>query len=90
MHLDVTLSSLRSLIGRKLELGGEQCQIVDVLEDSPALVLKVVGQNSIQPDQWGDAHRRTPETITIDVFERDGQTLDRRFSALWQCIDQAG
>lgn len=38
--------------------------------------MQVCGTRSIQPDQWGDAHRRTPESFSIPVYEADGFTFN--------------
>lgn len=83
----VPLSRLRSLIGRSLEIRGQQCRVMDVLEDGPMLVLEVIGATSIQADQWGDAHRRTPESFALSVYEEDGGDLNPLLDALLESAD---
>ncbi len=75
-HLPLPLSSLLNHIGQQLDYGGRECIVLDVLEDGPQFVLQVIGQRSIQPDQWGDAHRRTPESFSVVVYESDGVSIN--------------
>ncbi len=63
------LSRLRQCIGRSLEIQGRRCQVIDILEDGPQMVIQVIGEVSIQADQWGEAHRRTPETFSMVVYD---------------------
>lgn len=78
------LSRLRSHIGQRLDYGGKDCVIIDILEDGPQLVLQVSGQSSIQADQWGEAHRRTPESFAVPVYESDGDALNPMLAALFR------
>lgn len=42
-------------------------EVLDADSDQPQLVLK--GEESrIQPDQWGDARRRVPDTLTVRLY----------------------
>lgn len=62
------IDDLRDLIGRYADFHGTRCEIIEVLEDGPALVLQDCGdQTSIQADQHGEAHRRVPQTQTVTV-----------------------
>lgn len=80
---NLTLTRLRTLIGRSLVYNGRDCVVMDVLEDGPQLVLRVRDGLVIQADQWGDAHRRTPESFSVDVYNRDGQQLNPGLVALF-------
>lgn len=62
------IDNLRDLIGRYAELHDTRCEIIEVLEDGPALVLQDCEHHtSIQADQHGEAHRRVPKTRTIII-----------------------
>ena len=77
------VSRLRSLIGRQVHHQGQLCQIIEILEDGPALILQEIAQHpTIQPDQHGEAHRRVPATITVPVLDKDGTHYSRDFAAL--------
>lgn len=69
MYPIFTLEQLHGLIGRRVTHHGVNCQIIEILDDGPALVLADCEANTtIQPDQMGDAHRRVPTTFTIPVL----------------------
>lgn len=70
-----SLDALRSYIGREVSFDGQQCQIIEVLEDGPALVLSCTRNSVIQPNQHGDATRRVPETRTIPILNRERTEL---------------
>lgn len=58
---------LRKLIGGRARYQGELYEIIEVLEDEPALVLQNCEHKTIQADQHGEAHRRVPETVTLKL-----------------------
>jgi hypothetical protein len=66
-------SALRTLIGRRVRHQGEPYVILEILEhDPPAVVLQNEAHLSIQPDQYGEAHRRVPQTVTVPIlFDAD-------------------
>ncbi len=67
---------LRELIGLKVRHQGSQWEIIEILEDGPALVLRDCEMHTvIQPDQHGEAHRRVPTTTTIPLFDPDSNEL---------------
>ena len=80
--MQLSISSLRAYIGRELEYGGNRCIVIDVLEDGPQLVLRAIGQKSIQADQWGEARRRTPDSFAVSIYEQDAVTLNSALNAL--------
>ena len=85
---EVTPDALRKLIGYTINFRGQPHTIVEILDPSssaPQLVLRSLEQ-VIQPDQWGDAHRRVPASIAVDVLNRDGE-LNPELSALFTNAD---
>jgi hypothetical protein len=79
-----SLDQLRSMIGIHVRYQGQRWQVVEVLEDGPSVVLENRGPcpNVIQPDQYGEGHRRTPENLTVPVLSPDRRELHTRFLAL--------
>lgn len=79
----ITLEQLRGMIGLKVHHHGLRCQIIEVLEDGPSLVLQnCEAISTIQPNQFGDANRRVPKTHTIPVLTPDQKELHALFLAL--------
>ena len=77
------MTRLRSLIGVQVRYQNRLCQVIEILEDEPALILQELDQRStIQPDQHGEAHRRVPPTITVPVLDKDGTHYSRAFASL--------
>jgi hypothetical protein len=73
----IRMEHLRDLIGLKVKHQGSHWEIIEVLEDGPALVLRDCEMHTvIQADQHGEAHRRVPSTTTIPLFDRDGGDLN--------------
>lgn len=65
------LCELRTTIGSVVDYKGHRCEIIEILEDGPYLVLRCIeDDNIIQPNQFGEAHRRAPETLTVPVFNK--------------------
>lgn len=82
----MTCEDLRHIIGRQLNYKGHNCEIIEVLEDGPQLVLRNLdfdeintlqseSRNPIQPNQFGEAHRRTPETFTIAALDKQQRPI---------------
>lgn len=80
--IDITLDQLRGMIGQHVRHEGAPCQVVEVLEDGPSLVLACTEQPTIQGDQFGNPTRRTPRTFTVPVLTDNRQTLHPAFLAL--------
>jgi len=60
------LDHLQQYIGCKITYKGKRCQLIEVLEDGPALVFMCLEkETTIQSDQHGGAHRRIHETHTV-------------------------
>ena len=70
--ISITTEQLREMIGLRVRYHNVDCQIVEVLEDGPALILEDLEHHiSIQPDQHGEAHRKVPKTYTIKILTHD-------------------
>lgn len=76
------LEQLRRYIGRVVIHKGIRCQVIEVLEDAPALVLLDVEQHThIQDNQYGEPQRRVPRTYTVPLLDT-GETLHPEFVRL--------
>ncbi len=82
--LDISLQQLRGMIGLRVLHLGSPCQVVEVLEDGPALVLLDLEEShsTIQADQHGEAHRRVRVTYTIPVLNPGATGFSADFLAL--------
>ena len=81
--MNLTMDQLRGLIGLKVIYQNQPWEIIEILEDGPALVLQDSQMHQvIQPDQFGEAHRRVPPTVTIPVFTLDKTELHPSFLSL--------
>jgi len=79
----LTLEQLRSLIGLRMYHQTVLCQVVEVLEDGPSIVLQSLSSmQHIQPNQHGDASRRAPTNYTISVLNEDKTELHSDYLAL--------
>lgn len=80
---DLSLTDLREMIGTRVRFENRSWEIVEILEDGPALILQDCNQQTvIQPDQYGEAHRRVPSTRTIPIFTPEGNTLSTVFLSM--------
>ena len=80
-ELLINLKQLRGMIGINLVYSNKPCQVIEVLEDGPSLVLQYLEHN-IQQNQHGNAHRRVPETICIPILSKDKKQLSDLFLSL--------
>ncbi len=77
-----TTAELRNLIGCNVQLHGKDWQVIEVLEETPALVLQARSDaRVIQADQHGEAHRRVAPTETIPVYQSGSLTFHPLFRA---------
>ncbi len=68
MEQITTLEDLHKMIGRQVRYDGILYEVIEILDDEHALVLKdSENHTTIQADQHGEAHRRVPQTITVHV-----------------------
>lgn len=66
----LNIQDLRSLIGQRVIHQGIHCQVVELLEHEPALVLEAIGsREGFQDNQFGDPRRRVAEVFTIPFYE---------------------
>ncbi len=79
----MTSEELHAMIGQCVTFEGVYCQVVEVIEDGPSLVLEDLEAHvGIQPDQHGEAHRRVPKTYTIRVYSSDSNEFSTEFLGL--------
>ncbi|SEQ40631.1 hypothetical protein SAMN05421693_12913 [Ectothiorhodospira magna] len=63
------LTLLESLIGREATVDGIHCEVIEILEAGPRVVVgQMDGDHVIQPDQHGEPHRRVLQTFTLPVL----------------------
>jgi len=71
--LEFSTHQMRGMIGLRVIYLETYCQVVEILDDGPHLVLESLDHHiSIQADQHGEAHRKVPKTYTIPIL-----TIDR-------------
>jgi len=69
----LNIEDLRGLIGQRVIHQGIHCQVVELLEHEPALVLEAIGaREGFQDNQYGDPRRRVAEVFTIPFYESPG------------------
>lgn len=83
MDIERLPQRLRGLIGTRLRHQGQSCRIIEVVEPGPMLILLCENTNGvIQANQYGDATRRVPKTISIPVLSEDGSEYHPEFRML--------
>ena len=83
MMISITTEQMSDMIGLRVRYHDVDCQIVEILEDGPALILEDLEHHiSIQPDQHGEAHRKVPKTYTIKVLTHDKLEFSPTFLSL--------
>jgi len=74
---------MRSMIGLRVKYLEVHCQVVEILEDGPAIILEDLEQHiHIQADQHGEAHRKVPKTYTVTILSQDCLEFSAAFLAL--------
>ena len=82
-HLEFSTQQMRGMIGLKVIYLETYCQVVEILDDGPHLVLEVLDHDvSIQADQHGEAHRKVPKTFTIPILSVDRIEFSVEFLSL--------
>lgn len=61
------LQILRELIGREAVVDGVHCQVIEILESGPRVVVCETIGVEIQSNQFGDPQRRVPRTHTLPL-----------------------
>jgi hypothetical protein len=59
--------TLQALIGREAIVDGVHCQVIEILEAGPRVVVCEVARSEIQANQYGDPQRRVPRTHTLPL-----------------------
>ncbi len=78
-----TTEQIRSMIGLRVFFEENHCQIIEILDDGPLLVLQTLEhRSSIQADQHGEAHRKVPKTYTIPILSPDHMEFSGEFLTL--------
>lgn len=64
---------LRKLVGQEFTYLSCQWRLIDVLPDEDQVVLQRLDSDghSLQSDQYGQASRRSPETLTLPISDHD-------------------
>jgi len=80
---NITIDRLRGLIGIRVEYDGSACEIIEILEDGPSLILQdCEDRPTIQADQYGEAHRRVPTIRTVPILCPDQHDWSPTFLGL--------
>jgi hypothetical protein len=67
--LRIDPDKLKNLLGQSLIYQGLSCQVIDILVDETALVLRDGRDHRIiHADQYGDASFRAPQTFTVAIL----------------------
>ena len=77
-----SLKQLRQLIGARVRYLEDLWQVVEILDDGPALVLESLQRRDLQHNQYGEGHRRVPRRLSVPVLGHDQQSLNPEFLAL--------
>ena len=78
----ISLPQLRQLIGRRVNHQGIACDIIELLEDIPALVLIDRGGKSVQDNQYGEPRRLVPQTYTVPILNASCDAFTPEFTGL--------
>lgn len=81
--LEFSTHQMRGMIGLRVTYMETYCQVVEILDDGPHLVLESLERHiSIQADQHGEAHRKVPKTFTIPILSVDMLEFSAEFLSL--------
>ena len=81
--IQLDTEQMRSMIGLRVKYHDVYCQVVEIIEDGPSIVLENLERHtSIQADQHGEAHRKVPKTYTITILSKDRYEFSLDFLAL--------
>lgn len=82
IQAELIIEELRALLGRRVRHSGAEYRIVELLEDEMTLVLQAQNQAVIQPNQFGDAHRRVQRTVVVPIRDATTGALSAEWLAL--------
>jgi len=74
MSLNKQFSSehLLALLGQQVVYQGQQCEIIELLEECNLVLQVLKPDTSIQASQYGEGHRTVPVTYILPVFDGEG------------------
>lgn len=79
----LSTEQVRGMIGLRVVFQEKYCQVVEILDDGPHLVLESLEHHSsIQADQHGEAHRKVPKTYTVPILSPDRLEFSVEFLTL--------
>jgi len=82
-ELIISIEQLRGLIGLEVIYEGEDCRVIEIIEDNLSIVLAHEDRDStIQSDQHGHARRKVPQTTIIPVLNGTGDEFSQQFLCL--------
>lgn len=64
------VDALQELIGRHCRHEQCHCEIIEILEEGPSIVLYKHSRGEIQCNWFGEAQRRAPKTYTVPLISR--------------------
>lgn len=80
-------SKLSVLLGHHLMYRGEVYCVIDILDESPALVLQACDDwRGIQTNQYGEASRRALRVITVPLFNVRRDSLNPALADLAEVL----
>lgn len=89
LHLDP--KRLQHLLGHTLRYQGQSYQVIDILPDELALVLRdVSGAYEIQANQYGEAGELQPRTLSVPLRNVRGDALNPELPDLAAALDALG
>lgn len=89
LHLDP--KHLHRLLGQILTYQGQAYQVIDILPDELALVLRDgADQREIHANQYGDAGEHQPRTLSVALRNVRGDALNPELPDLAAALDALG
>lgn len=64
---------LLALIGQRLVYQQQQCEIIELLDDSQLVLQALESDDNIQATQYGEGHRAVPKTYMLSIFDGEGE-----------------
>lgn len=81
-EIELSVEQLRGMIGLRVRYRGGRYQVIEVLDDGPALVLTDLNGGAVQNNLQGQAHRLAPHTECVPVLTTGRDALHPEFLAL--------
>ena len=67
-----TKQHLLTLIGQQVIYHGQQCEIIELMDDCEFVLQVLEDDSNIQATQYGEGHRTVPVTYVLPVFDGEG------------------